>query len=202
MATTNKELVFHKFGYTEMYEWAGTPPANKFGRFVQFSRRHPEQIEPTHDGITNVVGVSSICYSAESDNPEQWHNTYLGNEVGDIYVKEETLAVGVKQYDQDLEMSYIQTKPWKHHVRVENPEYNKKKAYVARSARREWVRVTLIGKAIVYDGGMCTPGEWCVPYDGIDMEKAGYAVPQKEKTEGAFYVIGRVSPTTVKILVK
>lgn len=202
-AQTNQESLFQKFGFTEMYEWATIPqPANKFGRFVQVSKRYPDKVEPTHDSLTHLIGVSTICSVIESDNPQEWKNTFMFNEVGDFYMKEETLAVGVKQYDQDLEMAYIMTKPWKHHIKIINPKYNKELKYVPRTNRPEWVRVTILGKAIVCDNGQCTPGEYCQPYYGEDMQRAGCAIPAIRSAQNSFYVLERVSPTTIKILVK
>ena len=110
------ENLIQKFGYTEMYEWSNASN-KKLGLFVQFDKRNPNKIQPyTGDGV--LVGVSTVCSTIESDNPENWRFAYMANEVGDLYLKKETLAVGIKEYDQNEEMSFIRTKPWSHYVKI------------------------------------------------------------------------------------
>ena len=100
MANVDGDLI-QKFGYTEMYEWS-SPSNKRLGLFVQFDKRHPNKIQPyTGDGV--LVGVSTVCSVKESDNPDNWKSAYLCDEVGDYYLKKETLAVGVKEYDQKEE---------------------------------------------------------------------------------------------------
>ena len=197
MADNNK--LIQPFGYTEMYEWVRAPKA-RFAKFVQFSKRYPDHIELCKDKDAVLAGVSTICSTIESDNPQQWRYAYMCTETGDIFMKEETLAVGIKCYDQHNEFSYISTRPWKHYVKVPSKDYDPKRKYVARTARNEWVRVTLLGKAIVEDGGQCSPGEYCMPYTGDDMEKAGTAVKWDGKSKARFYVMERVSDNTCMIV--
>lgn len=189
------------FGYTEMYEWVRAP-IKRFGLFVQFSKRYPNRIEPYHDSNAILAGVSSICAVTESDNPKQWKYAYMCNNVGDVFVKEETLAVGVKCYDQDKEMSYMSTRPWKHYIKIPNEYLDEKRTYVPRTARSEWVRVTLLGKALVEDDGTIIPGGYCMPYTGDDMEKAGTAVRWDGKSPVKFYVLERMTNNSIMILYK
>ena len=195
------EKLIQPFGYTEMYEWTKTPTNQRFGLFVQFSKRYPDRIEPCHSEDGVLAGVSSICSAVESDNPQQWKYAYMCNSVGDVFMKEETLAVGVKCYDQHNELSYISTRPWKHYVKVPNKYLDTTKKYVPRTARNEWVRVVLHGKALVVDDGTLSPGEYCMPYIGDDMQKAGTAVKWDGKSSHKFYVMERMTDSTVMIVI-
>ena len=195
------EKLIQPFGYTEMYEWARTPSDRRFGLFVQFNKRYPNMIEPCHSGDGVLAGVSSICSVIESDNPQQWKYAYMCNSVGDVFMKEETLAIGVKCYDQHNELSYISTRPWKHYVKVPNKYLDKEKKYVQRTSRNEWVRVTLLGKALVEDDGSLVPGEFCMPYIGDDIQKAGTAVKWDGKSNHKFYILERMTDNTVLIVI-
>lgn len=195
----NDKLI-QPFGYTEMYEWYQTPVERKFGLFVQFNKRYPNKIEPYHTEGAQLAGVSSICSVIESDNPKQWKYAYMCNAVGDVYMKEETLAVGIKQYDQHKELAYISTKPWKHYIKVPNKYYDSTKKYVERINRNEWVRVTLLGKALVEDDGTLKPGGYCMPYVGNDKLKAGTAVQWDGKSAIKFYVLERMTDSSVMIV--
>ena len=197
------ENLIQPFGYTEMYEWVKTPSDERFGLFVQFSKRYPNMIEPYHAEDAVLAGVSSICSVIDSDNPEVWKYAYLCNEYGDPYLKKEKLAVGQKVYDQVLEFNYIQTRPWEHYIPIENKFFNKELKYIPRTSRVEWSRVTLMGKAIVKDNGNCIPGQYCSPYTGKLKKNFGMAVPTSESTaEEKYYVLDRISKNTILILVK
>lgn len=200
--TANPNQLIQPFGYTEMYEWVRVPQDWRFGLFVQFNKRYPNMIEPSHDAGGIICGVSSICSVIESDNPPQWKYSYMCNDVGDTYMKEETLAIGVKCYDEQNEMSYMSTRPWKHYVKVPNAQLDSRRQYIPRTARNEWVRVTILGKAIVRDDGVMKPGEWCMPYHGDDMKLAGSAIPWDGKSEYRFYVLERITENTCLIMIR
>ena len=203
MANTQVERNIQPFGYSEMYEWAHTPIEQKYGLFVQFSSNDPDKIEPSHEYDPVIAGVSTICAVAESDNPSEWKNKWACNEVGDIFMEKETLAVGNKVYDQHLEMAYIQTRPWDHYIKIKNKEFDDSLKYIPRTSRKEWTRVTIVGKAIVIDDGSCTPGQFCRPYSGIDMLKAGHAVPAEPDYNGSkYYVLDRVTDKSITIVMK
>lgn len=194
------ENLIQKFGYTEMYEWSNASN-KKLGLFVQFDKRNPNKIQPyTGDGV--LVGVSTVCSTIESDNPENWRFAYMANEVGDLYLKKETLAVGIKEYDQNEEMSYIRTKPWSHYVKIYTDQFDSNKQYVKRSDRSEWVRVNMLGKVIVRDNGECVPGKFCEPVVGTkDKELIGTAKPAEKTSKlPKFYVLERVSSNSILIL--
>lgn len=196
----NDKLI-QPIGYTEMYEWSKIPEQNRFGLFVQFNKHYPDLIEPYHSEDGVLAGVSSICSVVESDNPEQWKYAYMCNAVGDVFVKEETIAVGIKCYDQHNEMSYMSTRPYKHYVKVPNKYLDSSRQYVPRTDRKEWVRVTLLGKALVRDDGTLRAGQFCMPYTGDDMQKAGTAVAWDGKSKNKFYVLERMTDSTVQMVI-
>ena len=193
-----------EFGYTEMYEWAVVPNhESRLGRFVTFDKEKHDMIIPAHNDDF-ILGVTTVCATNTSDDPEEWKFSYLCNEYGDLYLQKERLAVGTKQYDQFNEMNYIRTYPWEHYIKIENKYLEKDKKYVKRSKRVEWIRVNLLGKTIVKDNGECQPGKFCTVYSGKLKENWGIAVPYDEKKSKnkKFYVLDRLSENTILILNK
>ena len=191
------------FGYTEMYEWDNVPEnQDKLGKFVTFSKNNPNKIVFAHND-DEILGISTVCASITSDDPDTWKYAYLCNEYGDLYLQKERLAVGTKQYDQFMEMNYIKTYPWEHFIRIENKYYDKSKKYVKRSNRGEWVRINLLGKVIVKDNGKCEPGKYCTVYSGKIKDLWGTAIPFENKMKTKkFYVLDRLSDNTILILNK
>lgn len=197
------EINIQGFGYAEMYEWKEIPEhKNRLGRFVTFDKEEKSKIAYAHNN-DYLVGVTTVCAQDTSDDPDEWKYSYLCNEYGDLYLQKEKLAVGAKQYDQYLEMNYIRTYPWEHFIKIPNKYLDKEKKYVKRSNRPEWVRVTLVGKAIVKDNGKCKPGDFCTVYSGKIKDLYGTAVPATEKTKNSkYYVIDRLSENTILVLLK
>lgn len=190
------------FGYSEMYEWSEKPEVT-FGKFVQFSNIKDKYhcIVPATN-VDAIIGVSTINAQIVSDDPNEWFLKYAFNEYGDLYFKNENIAVGKKEYDDVNELSFIRTQSQSIYVPVLNDEYDKSKQYIKRTARQEWVRVNLIGKCIVEDDGNCVPGQYCTLYTGDDTSKFGTAIPANDKTTHKWYVMNRVSPKTILILYK
>lgn len=196
------EQFTRKVGYTEMYEWIDIPE-QLYGLFVQFSKKEPNKIEPFHDEDGVLLGVSTVAATDISDDPDVWDNAYMFNEYGDFYLKKERLAVGIKQYDQHQEFSFISTQPWEHFINVPNPDYDEKRKYTKRSLRNEWAKVNLIGKVIVKCPDVeCKAGTFCTPYIGKKKKLAGSAVPYKEGDKYKFYILERLSDETVLIVNK
>lgn len=199
------EDITQKFGFSEMYEWAEVPEA-KLGRFVQFSEAAPGKVvlygENDDPSCSPIVGVTTVNSAADSDDPEQWKYAYMCNEYGDMYLRTEKLAVGQKMYDELNELNYIKTYPWEHYVPIPNKYWRPDVKYVKRSSRQEWAKVNVLGKAIVYDGGTCKAGEYCMPYQGKIKGKFGSAVPADDTATAKYYVIERFSESTILILNK
>jgi hypothetical protein len=195
------ENLTQQFGFSEMYEWEDVSKV-RLGVFVTFSDKYPNKIVP-HEGNKPVLGISTVNSSIESDNPDHWKYAYMCNEIGDIYLQKEKLAVGQKVYDQVIEFNYIQTRPWEHYIPIENKYYDKSKEYIKRTNRGEWVRVNLMGKVVVRDNGECVPGQYCQPYTGKLVKNFGTAVPADDSSnQPKYYVLERLSKETILILNK
>jgi len=198
----NDDLI-QKFGYSEMYEWDEVPKSEyRLGRFVTFSSTNPDKIVAVSSSSQMIIGITTVNSLLESDNPDEWKYKSMCNEYGDLYLKKERLAVGEKVYDQLTEMNYIQTRPWEHYITIDNKFYNPDNKYVKRTNRQEWVRVNLMGKAIVEDNGECKAGQYCKPYTGKIKALQGTAIPATNKDENSFYVIDRLSEKTILVLNK
>lgn len=197
------ENLIQKFGFCEMYEWS-TDYNQKLGLFVTFDENSTDKIAPYGENPgAEIIGVSSINSVIESNNPSFWPNSYLCNEYGDLYLQKERLSVGQKVYDQVLEFNYIQTRPWEHYIPIANKALDPEKQYIPRTSRQEWVRVTLLGRAIVKDNGKCEPGKYCAPYSGKMKKDFGMAVPVEESTSSQkYYVLRRMSEHSIEILMK
>lgn len=196
----DKNEFIQSFGYTEMYEWSDfASVVNRLGIFVQFDNNNPGKIIPYEDG--EILGVTTINSTVISDNPDKWRLANLCNEVGDIYLQKEKLAVGQKVYDEVLELNYIVTRPWEHFITIPNQTYDPNEQYVPRTNRPEWVKVNLIGKCIVRDNGECKAGEYCRPYYGRLKQKFGTVVPVTPDYDGPkYYVLSRMTDQTIMIL--
>lgn len=195
--------LIQKFGYSEMYEWEQIQENDRrLGRFVTFSKNNSSKIVPYSKENDYVLGVSTVNTVEESDNPDEWKYKNLCNEFGDLYLRKEKLAVGEKVYDQLNEMNYIKTRPWEHFITINNKYFDPKQKYIKRTNRLEWIRVNIIGKCIVADNGECKAGEWCTPYTGKLKEKFGTAIPATEKSKNKYYVIDRLSDSSILIYFK
>lgn len=196
-----EEKYINPVGYSEMYEWAEKPAESPYGLFVRFDNDNPDKIIATASASQHLIGVTTIQTVQTSDDPDHWKYAYMCNEVGDKYLKNEKIAVGVKEYDQEREFSYIHTQPYNHYVQVPSKLYKPEVQYIKRSSRPEWVRVNLIGKVIVRDNGKCVPGEYCQPITtGKSKKMRGYAEPADYHVHGIkFYVTQRITENTIEI---
>lgn len=192
------------YGYTEMYEWMNNPESlenSGCGLFVQFTKQEPEKIE-VFDGSGVFCGVTTATAQDTSDNPQEWHGKYVVNQYDRREKEIKFIAVGNKTYDQVNELSFVRTFPYEVVKNIVSNQFDTTKHYVPRDKRINWSRVNLMGKCIVKDNGKCTPGKWCQPYVGPDFENCGSAIPAKKSDTLKFYVLSRVSPTTIKIVIK
>ena len=104
------------------------------------------------------------------------------------------------EYDQQNEFSYISTKHYEQYTRILSKNYDEKENYIKRTNRNNWVKVNILGKCVVNDDGLCTPGEYCTMYIGKDKGKWGHAIPAKDDDKIKFYVLARYSDNTILIL--
>ena len=203
MENTN---LINNFGYAEMYEWSNLPDENTstFGKFVQFSdeedKTHTIELATNSDDIIGITTVNCCCVS---DDPDSWFLKYSFNEYGDVFLTEENIAVGSKEYDNLREISYIRTRKEKIYNPVISESFDPTKQYVKRTNRAEWTRVHLLGKCIVEDNGECKAGEYCKLYTGEDSNKIGTAVPATKKDKcRKWKILNRVSDNTILIFYK
>lgn len=202
MQNDNSMNYINPVGYSEMYEWSEIPSESPYGLFVKFDDNDPSKIVPVKSASADILGVTTIQTTQTSDDPDNWKYAYLCNEVGDKFLKNDKIAIGVKEYDQIEEFSYIHTRPFNHFVQVPSKFYDPTKEYVKRTNRKEWVRVNLLGKVIVRDNGECKPGEYCQPNStGKSKKMRGYAVPADMNVYGwKFYVSQRITENTIEIV--
>lgn len=187
--------ITNNFGYTEMYEW-DTVHEQPYGYFVEFGNidkivraKNPEK----------VIGVTTVCSTTNiSDNPSHWPKENITNEFGDVRVHKKQIVEGHKVYDDKNEFTYIKTSLKEKYVPNKHPMFIQQKRYIKRSSRKEWVPVTLIGKCIVRDNGLCKPGQYCTVYAGNEEDKIGTAVP----SDTGWRVLNRYSKNTIMILYK
>lgn len=192
-----------KLGFGEMYEWNSKTVLDKpeqYGYFVQFSSNEPGKIEPYNFKGFKPVGVTTVYSAVDSDNPDDWKYKYYKNAYGDTYVKYEDYAVGVKKYDQVSEFSFMGTEKRQRPVPIPIDEYDSSLNYVKREFRPEWVRVNLLGKVIVRDDGTSVEGHYCTPYVGDDKTKYGTATAAVYDEPYKYYVIERLTDSTILIL--
>ena len=197
----NNNQRIETYGYTEMYEWMNNPDdkASPYGLFVQFTKQEPEKIE-VYDGSGFFCGVTTATAEDTSDNPQEWPGKYNKDEYGKREEIIKQIAVGDKQYDQVNELSFVRTFPYNVVKNTVSDKFDSTKNYIPRDRRINWVRVNMLGKCIVKDNGKCVPGKYCQPYVGDEYDKCGMAVPAKESDKLRFYVLSRVSPTTIMII--
>lgn len=196
------ESLIHKFGFSEMYEWADIPTCtSKLGKIVQFDKTVPNKVR-LYDGKGIICGITTINSAIDSDDPDHWYAENMFNEYGDLYLRKEKLAVGVKQYDHVNEISYVQTKPWEHLVPLKHPTFDPDAKYIKRSNRGEWVRVNLLGKCIIEDDGTCVPGEYCTPVVSKLVKKQGTVTKAKPNSKIKLYVMKRISENTILVINK
>lgn len=198
------EITGLEYGYSEMFEWETTPDSLlKFGHFVQFSNNDSSKIELYNGG--DLIGVAVASSYINSNDPDYWEKRDSFNNVGDKLLQTETLSVGNKVYDHNREFAFIRTFKWEHLIPIVSNEYKENNEYVKRTARNEWVRVNLQGRAIVIDNGLCKPGDYCMPNTSDSKIKTdwGTAVPYVEgESKYKFKVMSRFSDNSVVILNK
>lgn len=179
------------YEWSELFEFTIIP----YGRFVTFDSNEPGKIKLAQN-YDNIIGVTTINSVITSDDPEEWQGKYICNEFGDCFLQEKEKAEAINAYDDINEMPYIATYKNIDIVPVINDSFDKSKQYRKRSDRPEWIRVNLLGKCIVVDDGNCQPGKYCT------VGKDGIAVPCEYIEPKKYYVIDRLTETTIMIFFK
>ena len=189
-------------GYGEMYEVSPNELSkNLLGKFVQFDSMYPDKIMLSRNTHC-LIGVSSPNFLITSDNPKEWPDKYVCNDLNDTYMKNISVAKATAIWDEKNEMEIIKTYKDYIYEPILNPTFKDDLKYVQRIDRENWLNVIILGKCIVFDNGNCIPGQFCEPYDGPDEKSFGIAVPSINTNRERFYVISRVSDKSIMILLK
>lgn len=202
----NNENIFkvdfgEKLGYAEMFELSKEYEQSKlYCRLVQFDSTYPNRVSLATNA-TKVIGVTSINPGNIASDPDEWPFKYMVNEFGDLLMTRQLIYRGIRKYDEEKELSYIQPIEESAIVPLVNSYWKNDQHYVKRSYRKDWVKVTLLGKAIIEDNGLCTPGKYCTLYKGKDENLYGTVVPHTNE-KFKLYVLNRLSEKTIMVFFK
>lgn len=175
--------VFNSSGadYAEMFEWEDGNPngEDRVGRFVTLNG---SKIRFANHSDDFILGVISATPSVLGDNhSDQWKGMYKRDIFGRIIRDKNE-----KNYDEGegTVSDYVN--------RI-NPLYKDAEKYIARSNRREWAPVGLLGKLVVIDDGSCIKNGWCKPSNN------GIATNSVERTK--YRVMERLDDSHIYILI-
>ena len=166
--------------YAEYFEWQdGNPEGeDRVGLIVSL---RGDKIVLAQDG-DYVLGVISGTATVLGDNAEYtWSKIHARDDFGRVIY-------------EDIEIEYKNgSKTLEKHPKM-NPAYHPKEEYIARSKRKEWDVVGMLGKLYVRDDGTCGEGGYAkVGADGI-------ATLSQEPTN--MYVMKRTTANIVRVLFK
>lgn len=166
--------------YAEYFEWLdGNPEGeDRVGLIVAL---RGDKIVLAQDG-DDVLGIVSGTATVLGDNAEYtWSKIHLRDDFGRLIYED----VVFKNEDGT---TYTEK-----HPKI-NPAYNPEEDYIARSKRKEWDVVGMLGKLYVRDDGTCGVGGYAkVGADGI-------ATLSQEPTN--MYVMKRTAANIVRVLFK
>lgn len=166
--------------YAEYFEWQdGNPEGeDRVGLIVAL---RGDKIVLAQDG-DDVLGIVSGTATVLGDNAEYtWSKIHLRDDFGRLIYED----VVFKNEDGT---TYTEKHP------KMNPAYNPEEEYIARSKRKEWDVVGMLGKLYVRDDGTCGVGGYAkVGADGI-------ATLSQEPTN--MYVMKRTAANIVRVLFK
>jgi len=163
--------------YAEYFEWEDGNPNNedRRGRFVSLVKDKIHLATQNND----IIGIVSAAPGAVGNGYDlNWQGRYLRDEFGAILYHDEII-------DEEGNTEYVP---------IENPDFDATQEYMARSDRKEWDMVGLIGQLIMLHDGTCEVGGYCAP--GVD----GIATASLEKTNCR--VMKRIDDTHILVLLK
>ena len=166
--------------YAEYFEWLdGNPEGeDRVGLIVALSG---DKIVLAQDG-DDVLGIVSGTATVLGDNAEYtWSKIHLRDDFGRLIYEDVV-------FENEDGTTYTEKHP------KMNPAYNPEEEYIARSKRKEWDVVGMLGKLYVRDDGTCGVGGYAkVGADGI-------ATLSQEPTN--MYVMKRTAANIVRVLFK
>lgn len=162
-------------GYAEMFETVDGLPID-CGYFVTLNGR---KVRIANDQDRFILGVTTATPTVLGNNGDvRWKNKYLTDEWGRM-LYEEVLVPAMHGEDGNILIpEHIEKKP------IVNPEWDKRKQYIPRPLRPEWVAVGLMGQILVRDNGTCKGNGYCVPNEqGIaTTAMKGYRVLERRSS--------------------
>lgn len=161
--------------------WKNANLLDKFGRV---------QYKLSINGKVNTTLLSNNIFFTEE--LKEILNNYDNNELL-LRLESASLKKNIKEYteldDKEREILLAKLRALApDRVALPNPNYDKTKEYIPRSARPEWALVSLLGKVRVRDNGLCVAGSRCTCENGI-------AVPGDD-----WLVLERISDDVIRIL--
>lgn len=166
--------------YAEYFEWLdGNPEGeDRVGLLVAL---RGDKIVLAQDG-DDVLGIVSGTATVLGDNAEYtWSKIHLRDDFGRLIYEDVV-------FENEDGTTYTEKHP------KMNPAYNPEEEYIARSKRKEWDVVGMLGKLYVRDDGTCGAGGYAkVGADGI-------ATLSQEPTN--MYVMKRTAANIVRVLFK
>lgn len=166
--------------YAEFFEWQdGNPEGeDRVGLIVAL---RGDKIVLAQDG-DDVLGIVSGTATVLGDNAEYtWSKIHLRDDFGRLIYEDVV-------FENEDGTTYTEKHP------KMNPAYNPEEEYIARSKRKEWDVVGMLGKLYVRDDGTCGAGGYAkVGADGI-------ATLSQEPTN--MYVMKRTAANIVRVLFK
>lgn len=166
--------------YAEYFEWLdGNPEGeDRVGLIVAL---RGDKIVLAQDG-DDVLGIVSGTATVLGDNAEYtWSKIHLRDDFGRLIYEDVV-------FENEDGTTYTEK-----HPKI-NPAYNPEEDYIARSKRKEWDVVGMLGKLYVRDDGTCGVGGYAkVGADGI-------ATLSQEPTN--MYVMKRTAANIVRVLFK
>ena len=171
--------------YGEYFEWQDGNIKNedRAGKFVTLIGDRIKIASPTDEYILGIVSANpSIIGNSYEDT---WHDMYVRDKLGRvIYENIDVECIDVNELNKEVIVVKKEYRP------KLNPVYNPKRKYTARSSRKEWDVVGMLGKLTVYDDGTCEVNSFCKVGDN------GCAT----KSESGYRVIKRISNNIIQVL--
>lgn len=170
-------------GYAEMFE-SEEGETIDCGYFVTLIGR---KIRIANERDKFILGVTTATPTALGNNGDvRWKNKYLTDEWGRM-LYEEVLVPSIHGEDGNIMIpEHIERKP------IINSEWDKRKQYIPRQLRPEWIAVGLMGQILVRDNGTCRENGYCIP------NEQGIATTAHR----GYRVLERRSPSQILILLR
>lgn len=173
--------------YAESTEWVDGNPneEDRSGYFV--CMQGTKMRFATSQDKRERIGVVSAYPSVLGDSyADYWHGKYVTDVFGRIQFKKVTFPAELDEQGNVLIPETTKDVP------IVSESFNPDMQYVSRASRKEYGNFAMLGKLVVIDDGTCQVDGYCYPNDN------GIATASQD----GFYVMERLDPTHIKILLK